>query len=167
MLDADQYCRVYSNKLKERYLENEGLVPYCEKCGEFRFRMFNTAISAIVYNPAGDKILLIQQYGRKDNILVAGYINLGESAEQTLVREIQEELGLEIVNYQFNASEYFSKSNTLMINFACQVSSDDLSNVNEEIDAWHWYSLDEVKTKILHSSLAEKFLITWLNKCEK
>lgn len=166
-MQEDQYCRVCGTKLEERYLENEGMVPYCSHCEEFRFRMFNTAISAIVYNPTGDKILLIQQYGRKDNILVAGYINIGESAEHTLVREIKEELGLEVIDYQFNASEYFSRSNTLMINFACRVSSDDLNKVNGEIDDLHWFSLDEVKEKILHNSLAEKFLITWLDKCQK
>ncbi len=55
----------------------------------FRFPTFSSAISAIVLNPDKNKVLLIQQYERKDNILVAGYINKGENAEQTLVREIK------------------------------------------------------------------------------
>ncbi|WP_278690824.1 NUDIX domain-containing protein, partial [Clostridium baratii] len=43
----------------------------------------------------------MQQYGRVDNILVAGYINKGEDAEQTLVREVKEETGLNIKDYQY------------------------------------------------------------------
>ncbi len=73
----EKYCKVCGNKLNKKFLKNEGRIPFCEKCNEFRFPGFNTAISAIVYNPSGDKIILIQQYGRKSNILVAGYVMQG------------------------------------------------------------------------------------------
>lgn len=164
MLKKDVYCRVCGNKLKDKYLKNEGTLPYCERCEEFRFRMFNTAISAIIYNPSGDKVLLIQQYKSRDNILVAGYVNLGESAEQTLIREIREELGLGVTDYEFNASGYFDKSNTLMINFACHVHSDDLDKTNEEIEYAKWYTVSDAKKNILHNSLAEEFLLKWTEK---
>lgn len=159
-----EFCQVCGNKLTDRYLKNEGMIPYCEHCKEYRFRMFNVAISAIVYDPSGENILLIQQYGKQDNILVAGYVNLGENAERALVREIKEELGLDVTDYQFNATEYFARSNTLMINFACHVDSSDLSRVNEEIDYSKWYPVKEAADNILHGSLAEKFLKTWLGK---
>ena len=48
------------------------------------------------------KILLIQQYGKARNILVAGYVNKGESAEEAVVREVKEETGLTVVDYRFN-----------------------------------------------------------------
>ncbi|WP_338630483.1 NUDIX domain-containing protein [Clostridium baratii] len=75
----------------------------------FRFPTFSSAISAIILNPDKDKVLLIQQYGRVDNILVAGYINKGEDAEQTLVREVKEETGLNIKDYQYMKSRYYEK----------------------------------------------------------
>ncbi len=160
------YCTTCGTELVEKYLENEGMIPYCENCGQFKFPMFNTAISAIVYNPSGEKIILIQQYGRSSNILVAGYVSKGEGAEQTLVREIKEEIGLNVVDYTFNASEYFEKSNTLMVNFACKVDSDNLDGINEEIDAIHWFTPEEARENILHGSLAERFLNKWLDKKE-
>lgn len=116
-----EHCNVCGTELIEKYLENEGMIPYCEKCEAYRFKMFNTAISAIVYNTTGEQILLIQQYGRTNNILVAGYVMQGENVEQTLKREVKEELGLNVVDFQYNQSEYYEKSNTLMINFACRV----------------------------------------------
>ena len=159
------FCSNCGEELVEKYLENEGMIPYCPHCQAFRFPMFNAAISAIVYNPAGDHIILIRQYGRDRNILVAGYINKGESAEHTLVREVKEELGLNVTAYTFNASQYFEKSNTLMINFACQVDSDSLEQMNkDEVDYAAWYTPQEAKEQILQGSLARKFLLKWLDK---
>ena len=159
------YCTECGRELVMKNLENEGMVPYCERCGQFRFPMFNTAISAIVYAPDGRHIILIQQYGRKQNILVAGYVSRGESTEETLVREIKEELGLEVTDYTFNASSFFERSNTLMINFACRVSSDSLEGVNrEEVDLARWYTPEEAKEQILENSLAKRFLLKWLDK---
>ncbi len=159
------YCTECGRELVLKNLENEGMVPYCERCGQFRFPMFNTAISAIVYAPDGKHIILIQQYGRKQNILVAGYVSRGESTEETLVREIREELGLEVTDYTFNASSFFERSNTLMVNFACRVSSDSLEGVNhEEVDLARWYTPEEAKENILENSLAKRFLLKWLDK---
>ncbi len=156
------YCPKCGHKLELRYLENEGEIPYCDHCEEFRFRMFNTAISAIVYHPDGEHIALIQQYGKKRNILVAGYVNIGEGVEDALKREIHEELGRRVTEYHFNASEYFPPSNTLMVNFACRIDSEDLSGINEEIDFVKWYTKEEATKEILHGSLAERFLLKWL-----
>ena len=108
------------------------MVPFCPSCNTYRFPIFNTAISTeVLYK---DKILLIQQYGRKNYILVAGYINKGESAEEALKREVKEEIGLNVTGCSFVKSEYFPPSNTLMINFSCTVDSDDLSNMTKEVD---------------------------------
>lgn len=160
------YCTICGTQLVEKYLEKEGMIPYCESCGEYRFPTFNVAISAIVYSPDGDKILLIKQYGRDRNILVAGYVNKGECAEHTVLREVQEEMGLHVTECCFNMSEYFEKSNTLMLNFACMVDSEDLSGMTDEVDYAAWYTPQEAREAILHDSLAEKFLLAWLRKRE-
>jgi NAD+ diphosphatase len=116
-----------------------------------------------IFNPAQDKVILIQQYGRKQNILVAGYINRGESAEQAVVREAKEELGLEVGQLQFNMSQFFAGSNTLMINFSCVASSEDLSGKTDEVDYVRWYTMEEARENVSHNSLAEKFLLHCLD----
>lgn len=84
------YCVKCGHELIEKENGIDGMVPYCPNCQEFRFPMFNSAVSALVLNPKKDKILLIQQYGHKDNILIAGYVTKGENAKQALFREIKE-----------------------------------------------------------------------------
>ena len=160
------YCTECGTKLELRYLEKEGMIPWCETCKAWRFPTFSTAISTMVYNPAGKKILLIKQYGRDKNILVAGYINKGEGAEHALAREVREEMGLRVTACTFNMSEYFEKSNTLMLNFASIVDSDSLSGMTPEVDAAAWYTPEKAREAITHGSLAEKFLLNRLSKRE-
>ena len=106
-----EYCNKCGNKLTEKECINcgisEGMVAYCENCDEFKFPMYNVAVSAVICNPDFSKILLIQQYGRPKNILVAGYVNKGENLEHALIREIKEEVGLDVIDFKFNASSYY------------------------------------------------------------
>ena len=151
------YCMECGTKLKMMPLKGEGEVPYCERCGTFRFPVFSTACSMIVMNPEETKILLIKQYGRDDYILVAGYVNKGEDAEAAALREIREELGVNAADIRFNRTHYFAPSNTLMINFRILLPSEEI-HPNEEIDDWQWFSLAEAREKVRPNSLARDFL---------
>ena len=68
-----KHCFECGTALIEKELEEEGIVPYCPKCQQYRFPMYNVAVSMIVVDEETGKILLIQQYGRPSYILVAAY----------------------------------------------------------------------------------------------
>jgi len=70
-----KYCMECGTKLETKYLENEGVIPFCPNCNEFRFPIYSCAVSMEVLNPDKNKVVLIKQYGRDFNVLVAGYIN--------------------------------------------------------------------------------------------
>lgn len=158
-----KHCMECGAKLEQKYLEREGMIPYCPVCKAFRFPVFNTAVSMIVLNPAKDKILLIQQYGRRDYIMVAGYVNKGECAEDAVVREVKEEIGLTVTDLHFNKSQYYEKSNTLLLNFFCTASDDSLENMTDEVDLATWFSFEEARANIHHGGTAHKFLEHFLN----
>lgn len=84
---AEKYCQECGTALIEKELENEGMVPFCPKCNQYRFPLYNVAVSMIVISRQTDKILLIKQYGRPFFILVAGYVNRTESLEHAAARE--------------------------------------------------------------------------------
>ena len=160
-----EYCMECGTKLTERFLKNEGMVPFCEQCNAYRFPVFSVAVSMEVLHPDKDKVLLIKQYGKDRYILVAGYINKGESAEYIVVREVREEIGLSVRGVHFEKSEYFPPSNTLMLNFSCVAETEDLSGVSEEeIDYCRWFSFEEAVGAIARDSLAERFLQNFLRK---
>ena len=156
-------CMQCGSVLTDKYLASEDRrIPFCPSCGEFRFPVFNTAVSMICTNEARDRILLIRQYGGRECILVAGYVNQGEDAEDAAVREVREELGMDALSVRFNRSHFFVPSNTLMLNFTVVLPDTDAAP-NAEIDSWHWYSIDEARASIRRGSLAEAFLLGYLD----
>ena len=156
------YCMQCGTKLVTRHHDLEGDILYCEKCGEFRFPVFNTAVSMVVTTQDRDQILLIKQYHRDRYILVAGYVNKGEDAEDAVRREIREETGLEVAECHFNRSHYFAPSETLMLNYTTVVKDTEL-HPNREIDSYAWFSKEEAREHIFHGSLAEIFLNGYLD----
>ena len=151
------YCMQCGTRLQLRHHETEGEIPYCETCGAFRYPVFNTAVSMLVMNEAKNRIILIQQYGRPFYVLVAGYVNQKEDAEDAVVREVKEELGLTVQSLRFNHSHYFAPSNTLMLNFTVPVSATE-AHPNWEVDSWRWFSVEEARKNIKPNSLAAAFL---------
>lgn len=157
------YCLVCGCKLEKRFLKNEGDIPFCKNCDSFRFPVFNAAVSMLILNQSLDKLLLIQQYQKKDNILVAGYINQGERAEDAVAREVSEEVGLTISNIVPNQSQFYQPSNTLILNYSCVALQEDIS-LTDEVDKAQWFELDEAIEVIKPNSLAKYFLKSFLAK---
>lgn len=155
------YCMQCGTKLVLREHEFEGMTPWCESCQAFRYPVFNTAVSMLVMNEQEDKLLLIRQYGRPHYVLVAGYVNRGEDAEDAAVRELKEEVGLEALSVRFNRSHYFAPTNTLMLNFTVTVREPEV-HTNFEVDDWRWFSLAEARENIKPKSLAKAFLEGYL-----
>ena len=157
------HCFACGTKLRPRYLASEGKdIPYCDTCQDYRFEIFNTAVSMIVCSPDREKILLIRQYGGQEYILTAGYVNKGEDAEDAAAREIREETGLTVQSVHFNRSHYFQPSNTLMLNFTAVVTDTGV-HANSEVDAWNWFTKEEARQAIRRGSLAEAFLLGWMD----
>ena len=152
------YCTQCGCRLEMRFHEGEGrLIPWCADCGAYRYPIFNTAVSMVVMDEKKEKVLLIRQYGRPSYVLVAGYVNQGEDAEDAAAREIREELNMTASSLRFNHSHYFAPSNTLMLNFTATVKEDQ-PRPNREVDDWAWFSVEEAKANIKPGSLAEAFL---------
>lgn len=156
------YCMTCGTKLEDRWHEREQrVIPYCPHCGEYRYPVFSTAVSMIVMNEKKDRVVLIKQYGRDFYVLVAGYVNKGEDAEDTVAREIREEMGLRVETIEFNRSHYFAPTNTLLLNYTVTVKGE--IHPNWEVDSYAVFTLEEARANILAGSLAEDFLVGYLD----
>ncbi len=161
------YCRECGTKLVPKELEHEGIVPYCPSCGKFRFPQYNVAVIMIVVDEEKQKILLIQQYGRPQYILVAGYVVRGESLEDAVAREVREETGMTVSHIKFNRTQFYEGSGSLMCNFTAFVRNAEEFAPNYEIDSSKWFTFEEARQNIRHGSLAEYFLVSYLDELEQ
>lgn len=159
----ERFCPICGTRLTTKEQPEDGMVPWCPSCREYRYPTFNVAVSVIVRHPSKPQILTIDQYG-KEGILVAGYVTRGEAAEQTVAREVHEECGLDVEDITFNASSFFEPSNTLMLNFSCRALERAGELNAREVDAAHWIAEDDILDAMLPDSLARRFVAIWLTR---
>ena len=152
------FCRECGEKLTLRFMENEGLVPFCTKCNCFKFPFFSVAVLMTVVNRGENKILLAKHQGDDVFKLFAGYVKKGESVEKAIPRELKEETNLSAVKWRYFGSRYHEKKDVLMLNFL--VTADDSAEIvcGEEIAEARWCTPDEAKELIIPNSMAEYFL---------
>lgn len=153
---SQEFCPRCGTRLVLGEQPEDGPRPWCPTCQTWRYPSFSTACSMIVVHPDGQHVLLIDQYGKK-GILVAGYVSQGEDLEQTVRREVGEEVGLQLSSVQFNASSFYAPSNTLMVNFVCHAANAEV-RPDREVDAWRWVDVDQLVEAMLPGSLAQRFV---------
>lgn len=152
------YCTVCGEKLTLMFKQDEGLVPYCKQCSEYRFPRFATAVSMVVTNRTKDKILLAKHLGNDDFILFAGYIKKGETAEKAVTREFKEETKLDTVKYKYMGSRYHEPKDVLMLNFLIMAENGEISLDSNELADAQWFTTEEALQTIRKDSVAEAFL---------
>lgn len=162
-----KYCIECGTALIDKELEHEGIVPFCPNCQEYRFPVYNVAVSMIIVNEENQKTLLVKQYGKDFFRLVAGYVNREETLEHAAVRELKEETGMTAGRIVFNRTRFFEPSNTLMCNFTVFVEDDHELNPNYEIDSCEWFSFDDARRNIDPKILAGIFLNAFLDDVQK
>lgn len=151
------YCPECGKQLVLKHQPHDSPAPYCTECGSFRYPVFSAAIAVVILNPAKTQVLMIRQYGDDKNVLVAGYIDRGESAEAAVVREVKEEIGMTVRNSRFLGSHYYPPSETLMLNFAAEVDEAH-ALPNWEVDGWQWIPVDRALNSVKCGDLAETLL---------
>lgn len=157
------YCRDCGEKLNLRFLENEGLVPYCPKCEKFKFPFFPVAVSMTVVNRAETKVLLARHTGESDFKLFAGYVKKGENLEKAIPREIREETKLTAVKWRYFGSRFHDAKDVLMVNFIVTAEESETA-LNDELEEVRWCTPDEARALIRKNSTAEYFLLGALNE---
>ena len=121
-----EYCPHCGKKAEMREIGDEGRIPYCTQCEVPLWDMFTTSIIAAVVNECGEIALLRQEYvSATKHVCVAGVMKPGESAEETVVREIGEELGLSVKSTAYVKSYPYEKKEMLMLGFKAVVEKKD------------------------------------------
>lgn len=123
---------------KERMLQ-------CPSCALTEYPKISPAV--IVAVTCGDEILLTKYAGRSyaKYALIAGFAEIGESIEDTVSREVMEEVGLKIKNLRYYKSQPWSFSDTLLMGFFAEVDGDRTIRLDEtELSVAKWCKREDV-----------------------
>lgn len=125
----------------------------CPECKLTRYARISPAVIMMVRN--GDKILLGQNKRHPGGFwsILAGFVDPGESLEETVAREVMEEVGLKVKNITYYGSEAWPFPDSLMIGFMCDYESGDIVLEDEIINA-EWFAADELPQNIPTSDIS-------------
>ena len=97
-----RFCPFCGKQLIDKEIGDEGKIPFCENCSIPLWDMFTTSVIVAVINEYDEIALLRQNYvSTTKYVCVAGIMKLGESAEETVAREVFEELGQTVESIQY------------------------------------------------------------------
>lgn len=148
------YCPFCGEKLVHKEIGDEGLIPYCNACQIPLWDMFTTSIICAVVNEYREIALLRQNYVNTTQcICLAGIMKIGESAEETAIREVKEEIGQEVESLEFIKTYAYDKKEMLMIGYKANVKKRPFK-ISREVDAVEWVPYDKALGKIREGSIA-------------
>lgn len=116
-------------------------------CPECSFKLYpRIEPCVIVLIRRGDEILLAmdKKRGTKFYSCIAGFMELGESAIQAAMREVKEEVGIEIKNIKAVGSQSWPFPDQLMLAFTAEWKSGDLVLQESEIADARWFKADQL-----------------------
>ncbi|MBR4144109.1 MAG: NUDIX domain-containing protein [Lachnospiraceae bacterium] len=148
------YCFVCGSEAIQKEIGDEGLMPFCPKCQMPLWDCFYSSIICAVVNEYNEIALLRQNYVSTTNfVCVAGHMKSGESAEETVKREVNEEIGQEVDQLIYIRSYPYEKKNLLMLGFLAKVNKKEFK-LSGEVDNVEWFPIEEAPMMLREGGIA-------------
>lgn len=159
--ESRKYCGRCGKKMRPHEKER---MMYCLECGNQEYPRIMPAVIIGVVD--GDRILMSKYADRdfKKYALIAGFAEIGESIEDTVRREVMEEVGLKVKNIRYYKSQPWSFSDTLLLGFYADLDGDDKVTLDEEeLELAEWFERDKIPVKESDLSLTNEMMIKFRN----
>lgn len=132
---------------------------YCPSCGFKVYPTISPCVIVAVYQ--GDRLLLTQYAGRDHTrfALVAGFVEIGESLEEAVHREVLEEVGVRVKNLSFYKSQPWPFTDTILAGFYAELDGDETITIQEEELALAvWMAREDIPPEELKISLTGEMM---------
>lgn len=136
----------------------------CPDCGQMEYPKICPAV--IVGVTHGNRLLMSKYAGReyKKYALLAGFTEIGESIEDTVKREVTEEVGLKVKNIRYYKSQPWSFTDTLLMGFFCDLDGEeDITLDQEELALAEWFEREEIPVVERNISLTNEMILKFKN----
>jgi NAD+ diphosphatase len=121
------------------------LARLCPHCGRIEYPRISPAVITLVYRDDGRALLAHnKKFKPKLYSLIAGFTEAGESLENTVAREVKEEVNLDIRNIRYITSQCWPFPNSLMAGFTARYEGGKLKCDGQEILDAQWFTRESV-----------------------
>ena len=126
--DQRKFCPRCGQKMRKDDVER---MMRCPVCGEMEYPKISPAVIVAVYK--GNQLLLTRYAGRayKKYALIAGFTEIGETVEETVQREVMEEVGLHVKNLHYYKSQPWSFTSTLLMGFFAEADGEETIRLDQ------------------------------------
>lgn len=132
----------------------------CPHCGNVIFPRINPAVTVALTHE--DKLLVTRYSGRQQTnlyALIAGFVEIGESAEECVAREVMEEVGLKVKNIRYYGSQPWGFAGNLQIGYTAEVDgSTDIVLDRDELSEAFFISRDELEENSVRPALTQEMI---------
>ncbi|MBR0374327.1 MAG: NAD(+) diphosphatase [Mogibacterium sp.] len=132
----------------------------CPNCGNTVYPKIVPAVIVAVTN--GDRILLTRYANRpySNYALIAGFTEIGETLEETVAREVMEEVGLKVKNIRYYKSQPWGIVDDILVGYYCEVDGDDTIRLDRnELKEGVWLCRDEIPGSYEDNSMTNEMIM--------
>lgn len=136
----------------------------CPACGNVIYPKIAPAVIVGITNPECSKIVLTRYAGRahKGNALVAGFCEIGETAEDTVRREVLEEVGLHVRHIRYFKSQPWGFDSNLLFGYYCIADETEPIHMDDgELARAVWVPREDIGEENRELSLTAEMIMTF------
>lgn len=151
-----KFCGRCGQKMEPSDIER---AMVCPDCGLIEYPKICPAVIVAVIN--GDKLMVTRYADRpfRGWALIAGFVEIGETLEDTVHREVMEEVGVKVKNLRYYKNQPWSFTDTLLCGFYCDLDGDDTVTLDtSELKEAHWLSREEIPPRQNEASLTAEMM---------
>lgn len=161
--ENSRYCPACGTKT----VQTAPITKRCPSCGKEQYPPISAA--SIVLIRKGNSILLVRTHNFKGTFhgLVAGFLEVGETLEECVKREVMEETNLQVDNITYFGNQPWPYPSSLMVGFIADYAGGEIKIQEEELLSAAFYTRDNLPPIPRKLSLARKMIDWWLEQEEK
>jgi len=155
-----RFCGACGHATKPHHAD---LARMCKVCGALFYPKFAAAVMMRITR--GDELLLARGPHFPPGIYsnLSGFVEPGETLEQTIEREVMEEVGLKVRNIQYFGSQSWPFPDSYMIAFTAEYASGEISIDNHEIEDAKWFTKDDLPSLPNAVSISRQLIDDFIN----
>lgn len=150
-----RFCSRCGHELED---SSETTSRTCPHCGKVFFPRIEPCVIVLVTR--GDKVLLARHVQRNQDVYacIAGFMEVGETAEHAVCREVFEETGIRIKDIRYKGSQSWPFPDQLMLAFTAEYESGEIRLQEDELSDAGWFDRDACPTTPLPGSVAYRLI---------